>query len=141
MRALTFVTTFALTLITCCACTAATVLPERIETNRTWTKANSPYELRSNVFIGAGARVIVESGVTVIARGDWRLTIAGTLTAQADAHDRIIFRATDQEAVGALHVRRDGLLPALPLPVGGRQYPRGLDGPATLRLPGAAGLA
>ncbi len=101
MRALTFVTTFALTLITCCACTAATVLPERIETNRTWTKANSPYELRSNVFIGAGARVIVESGVTVIARGDWRLTIAGTLTAQADAHDRIIFRATDQEAVGA----------------------------------------
>jgi len=80
---------------------AATVLPARIEANATWTKANSPYELHSNVFIAAGAKVTVESGVTVRAMGEYLLTIAGEITARADAGERIVFRALNADPAGA----------------------------------------
>ena len=53
------------------------------------------------MFIAAGAKVTVESGVTVRAMGDYLLTIAGELTARADAGERIVFRALYADPAGA----------------------------------------
>ncbi|MCD6362255.1 MAG: right-handed parallel beta-helix repeat-containing protein, partial [Armatimonadetes bacterium] len=69
--------------------------------DQTWTRANAPYELHSNVRIEAGVQVTVEPGVTIISQGDWRLTVAGSLTVQSNGGTRTVFRAPDMDAVGA----------------------------------------
>lgn len=77
------------------------MLPATITTDRTLTVAGSPWELRSDVTIAAGADVTVEPAVRIIARGDYRLTISGSLTAMSSPGTQIVFRATNNSAVGA----------------------------------------
>lgn len=79
----------------------AAVLPERITSDTVLTATHSPWELRSNVLIEAGASVTVEPDVRIIARGDFRLTVSGSLTAMSPPGTRIVFRATDNGSVGA----------------------------------------
>ncbi len=79
----------------------AAVLPERIDTDTVLTAARSPWELRSNVLIEPGVAVTVKPDVRVIARGDHRLTVSGSLTAMSPAGTRIVFRATDNSSIGA----------------------------------------
>ena len=87
---------------TCCLqATASTVLPARIDTNTTWTAEASPYEMQQDLYIAAGAEVTVQPGVSVRAMGDYRMTIAGRLTARGSQASRISFRAPDAHAVGA----------------------------------------
>jgi len=78
----------------------AAVLPERITSDTVLTRAGSPWELQSHVLIEPGVTVTVEPDVRVIARGDWRLTVSGTLTAMSPMGTRIVFRAGDNTSVG-----------------------------------------
>ncbi len=80
---------------------SAAVLPERITSDTILTAAQSPWELRSDVLIEAGVSVTVEPDVRIIARGDFRLTVSGSLTAMSPMGTRIVFRATDNGSVGA----------------------------------------
>jgi len=79
----------------------AAVLPTTITTDRTLAAADSPWELQSDVTIAAGAHVTVEPSVRIIARGDYRLTVSGSLTAMSSPGTQIVFRATNNHAVGA----------------------------------------
>ncbi|MEA3403897.1 MAG: FlgD immunoglobulin-like domain containing protein [Armatimonadota bacterium] len=79
----------------------AAVLPEQIDADMTLTLADSPWEMRSNVLIAAGAEVTVEPDVRVVAHGDYRLTVAGSLTAMSEMGTRIVFRAPDNSSTGA----------------------------------------
>lgn len=79
----------------------AAVLPAVITSDLTLTAADSPWELQSDVTIAAGAHVAVEPTVRVIARGNYRLTVSGALTAMSSPGTRIVFRATHNYAVGA----------------------------------------
>jgi len=90
-----------LVLATLPACGHAAVLPSQITSDMTLSRANSPYEMRSQVTVAPGVELTVEAGVTLIARGDYRLTVSGSLQALASPDNRIAFRATDQQASGA----------------------------------------
>lgn len=91
----------AATLVCMSATTAPTaVLPEVIAADTTLTAADSPWELISNVLIEAGVTVTVEPDVIVMAHGDYRLTVSGTLTAMSPMGTRIVFRAPDTDASG-----------------------------------------
>ena len=79
----------------------AAVLPGTIDSDMTLTTADSPWLLRSNVLIAADAHVTVEPNVHIVAEGDWRLTVAGSLTAMAPMGTRIVFRAPEIDASGA----------------------------------------
>ncbi len=83
------------------ACAHAAVLPSQITADMTLSQADSPWEMQSHVTLAAGAQLTIEPGVTVIARGDYRLTISGSLQALAPPGGRIVFRATDSQASGA----------------------------------------
>ncbi len=83
-----------------CAPLRAAVLPERISSDTVLTGADSPWELRSDVLIEPGVTVTVEPDVRIIARGEWRLTVSGTLTAMSPMGTRIVFRAEDNTSVG-----------------------------------------
>ncbi len=78
----------------------AAVLPATIDEDMTLAAADSPWQMRSDVFIAAGATVTVEPNVHVIAEGDWRLTVAGTLNAMAPMGTRIVFRAPEIASSG-----------------------------------------
>jgi len=79
----------------------AAVLPERIESDTVLTAGGSPWEMRSNVTIAAGADVTVEPDVRVVAHGDYRLTVSGSLTAMSPMGSRIVFRAPNNSSTGA----------------------------------------
>jgi|LSQX01.2.fsa_nt_gb hypothetical protein len=79
----------------------AAVLPAAIDSDMLLTHASSPWELRSDVTITSGVTVTVEPDVQIIATGDWRLTVSGSLIAMSPAGSRIVFRAPDSESIGA----------------------------------------
>ncbi|MGI5818359.1 MAG: right-handed parallel beta-helix repeat-containing protein [Armatimonadota bacterium] len=91
-----------------CACLVAVlshaahgaVLPPTIDSDMTLTTAESPWRLQSDVLIAAGVTVTVEPNVHLIAEGDWRLTVSGTLTAMAPMETRIVFRAPEVTSSG-----------------------------------------
>ncbi|MGC9317073.1 MAG: right-handed parallel beta-helix repeat-containing protein [Armatimonadota bacterium] len=85
----------------CSAPAGAAVLPDEIASDMTLTLADSPWELRSNVLIAAGAEVTVQPDVRVVAHGDYRLTVAGSLVAMSEMGTRIVFRAPDNSLTGA----------------------------------------
>lgn len=60
-----------------------------IESDVTWTKANSPYVLAGNVLIAEGVTLTIESGVTVN-MGNFFIMVNGTLRAQGSSSDRIM---------------------------------------------------
>jgi hypothetical protein len=67
-----------------------------INTNTTWTKANSPFVITGHVIITSGATLTIESGTTVNLAGDYipgeplSLTVEGTLNAQGTSSDPIV---------------------------------------------------
>ncbi|MBU0610563.1 MAG: right-handed parallel beta-helix repeat-containing protein, partial [Armatimonadetes bacterium] len=79
----------------------ATDLPAQISGDVTLSAALSPYFLTTSTSISAGVTVTVEPGVEIIATGDFRLFVNGTLTGGSAAGAAIIFRAADAGARGA----------------------------------------
>jgi parallel beta-helix repeat protein len=66
-----------------------------INSDTTWTKANSPYTLIGRVGVAKGATLTIESGVTVNL-GLFSLEVNGTLIAQGAPNDKIIFNSDYQ---------------------------------------------
>ena len=56
-----------------------------------WTLANSPYHIVGNVEVPVGTTLQIEPGVTVIAMGNYRLDVAGAITAVGTPADSIRF--------------------------------------------------
>ncbi len=84
-----------------CIPAGATDLPAQIDTDMTLTTADSPWRLRSDVRIAAGAEVTVEPNVRILAHGDVRLTVHGSLKAMSEPGTRIVFRAAETDASGS----------------------------------------
>jgi parallel beta-helix repeat protein len=61
-----------------------------INTDTTWTKANSPYNLTGNIAIDEGMTLIIEPGVTVNLNS-YYIRVNGTLTARGSSTDKIYF--------------------------------------------------
>ncbi len=68
-----------------------------ISSNQTWTKANSPYEITSEVQVDSSSTLTIEPGVQVYG---CCLTIVGTLSAVGTANDPIEFIGTNIEGFG-----------------------------------------
>ena len=60
-----------------------------IDSDATWTKANSPYTLTGSVTVKSGATLTIEPGVTVNIGKDVYLQIDGTLVAKGTNTDNI----------------------------------------------------
>ena len=58
-----------------------------------WTLANSPYNIVGNVEVPVGASLQIEPGVTVVAMGNYRLNVKGTITAVGTPADSIRFES------------------------------------------------
>jgi parallel beta-helix repeat protein len=61
-----------------------------IVNNTTWTKASSPISLIGDVIVNSGVALTVEAGTTVNLNG-YSLNVQGSLSAQGNPDDRIIF--------------------------------------------------
>ena len=68
---------------------AATQVSGVITTDTTWTKANSPYEVVGNLGIDTGATLTIESGVSVVLKGSYKIQVAGRVLANGTTDDRI----------------------------------------------------
>jgi hypothetical protein len=69
---------------------AATDVAGIINSDTTWTKANSPYSLTGHVGVGSGVTLTIEPGVTVNL-GAYFLQVSGTLYARGSSLNNIIF--------------------------------------------------
>jgi hypothetical protein len=65
-----------------------------IETDTTWTPANSPYIMTSDVVVPAGRTLTIEPGVVVKGKVDTELRIAGTLNAEGTETTPITFTSS-----------------------------------------------
>ncbi|MCK4641157.1 MAG: hypothetical protein KAU06_07465, partial [Candidatus Marinimicrobia bacterium] len=81
---------------------AGTEVSGTISQNTTWSKANSPYIVTSNIYVqksGANVRLTIEPGVEIRFQGAYRIyfgsssTYGGCLTAVGMASDSIRFTA------------------------------------------------
>lgn len=61
----------------------------------TWTKANSPYNVKGDIEVGANDKLVIEPGVEVIFDGHYKLNILGVLEAKGSATDTIRFSAAN----------------------------------------------
>ena len=77
----------------------ATDLPSDISSDTTWSLAGSPYTLQASTTIRAGVTVTIEPGVEIVAAGDYRLFVNGSLSG-GDATAPIVLRHTDATARG-----------------------------------------
>lgn len=68
-----------------------TSVPATISANTTWTLANSPYLISSNVTVQTGVRLTIEPGVTVLFDGFYKIDVNGGLTADGTEEDPILF--------------------------------------------------
>lgn len=72
-----------------------------ISANTTWTLANSPYVLTSDVIVRAGATLTIEPGVVVKMNANTRqLTIQGNLIAEGTPEQHIIFTSIKDDRFG-----------------------------------------
>jgi len=71
---------------------AATSVSGSINSDTTWTKANSPYQITSWLTVGEGVTLTIEPGVTVDMNG-WYMSVMGHLHAQGKPYDQIHFIA------------------------------------------------
>jgi hypothetical protein len=71
---------------------AATSVSGSINSDTTWTKANSPYQSTSSLIVEDGVTLTIEPGVTVDMNG-WYMSVLGSLQAQGKAYDQIHFIA------------------------------------------------
>ena len=66
-----------------------------INTNTTWTAANSPYIIEANVLIPDEVTLTIESGVIVKFKSDTYLKIEGFLIAIGNESDKIVFTSNE----------------------------------------------
>ena len=64
-----------------------------IDSNTTWTKANSPYLITDNVLVGEGITLTVESGVVVKFAPSTYLKVEGHIKAEGSGSEHIIFES------------------------------------------------
>jgi hypothetical protein len=62
-----------------------------INSSRTWTKANSPYNITGNTQINEGVTLTIEPGVRVVFNGDFSFKAFGPIIAEGTAADSIYF--------------------------------------------------
>ena len=65
-----------------------------IESNTTWTKANSPYVVTGNVGIPEGIRLTIEPGVEVRFEGAYEILVNGSVDANGTTSEPIVFGST-----------------------------------------------
>ncbi|PVX23032.1 MAG: hypothetical protein CW691_11790 [Candidatus Bathyarchaeum sp.] len=66
-----------------------------INSDTTWTKANSPYDLTGPLFISAGATLTIEAGVSVNLN-NYDVLVNGTLRALGSSSDKIYVISNDE---------------------------------------------
>lgn len=67
-----------------------------LDSNRTWTLANSPYEVTSSIEVAAGVTLLVEPGVEIRMRRYTNFAVSGNLVANGTAEASIIWRGTTE---------------------------------------------
>jgi hypothetical protein len=80
--------------------TPVATVPASITADTTWTQANSPYYVVSDVSIQSGAVVTIEPGVRVIFTGKWYIHVysGSSIVAKGTPSDHISFeRQTDAQ--------------------------------------------
>jgi hypothetical protein len=85
-----FLTCLSIILLSSPQISAATNVGGIINTNTTWTSANSPYTLTNNVQIASGITLSIEPGVVVYGN-NYRIENWGTFSAVGNSSSRIIF--------------------------------------------------
>lgn len=63
-----------------------------------WTKEESPYYVNGNITIASGTSLIIKPGVDVVFRGQYTLSIKGTLKALGDMFDSIRFNSISKNS-------------------------------------------
>lgn len=71
-----------------------------ISTHTTWTAANSPYVVNSDVTVNTGVILSIQPGVVVKFQSGRRLTVNGILAASGTAEDPIVFTSDKDDAYG-----------------------------------------
>jgi PKD repeat protein len=74
---------------------AATNIGGSITSDTTWTEANSPYIVTSNVLVSQGVKLTIEPGVTARFNDGLSLRIDGTLIARGNSSNIIIFTSNN----------------------------------------------
>ncbi len=72
-----------------------------INSNTTWTKANSPYTLTGNVTVDSGVTLTIEPGVTIRIPSDCILQVNGILVARGTSDEKISFIGGDVSLGGS----------------------------------------
>jgi hypothetical protein len=75
---------------------ASTPVNHIINSDTTWTKANSPYSFEGPVSVNTGVTLTIEAGVTVNIN-DYYLQVNGTLRAIGTENEEIVFNSSPQE--------------------------------------------
>jgi len=71
---------------------ASTDVPSVINSDTTWTKANSPYNLKGPTLVSNGVTLTIEPGATVNLNG-YYILVNGTLSARGSSTDQIHFNS------------------------------------------------
>lgn len=90
MKLRLLITTFFLAFFS--ALNASTTVPAVITTNQVWDITGSPYLINANVLLNQGITVDVKPGVSIIASGQFKLTVNGTLKAVGKADSVILIK-------------------------------------------------
>jgi len=77
------------------ATAAAAVVPARIDTDATWSAAQSPYLIEEDAEVAVGVTLAVEPGVEVVLSEGVSLTVHGTLLARGEAAAPILWRGAE----------------------------------------------
>lgn len=91
MKKLVYILLCNISVLLCNSVYAQTNVSGSIHSNTTWTLANSPYHLTSNVIVFPGVTLTIQPGVKVIFDGNFTLEIRGKINAIGTASDKIYF--------------------------------------------------
>lgn len=75
-----------------------TVESGTIDSSRTWSLANSPYEITSNIEVAAGVTLVIEPGVEIRVARYANFAVSGVLIANGTAEASILWRGTTDSA-------------------------------------------